>query len=81
MNFKIGDRVRILPSAIYGGVSEWAIGEIGTITRYDSDVGYFCVLMDYVQKYGTWAVYPDQMEPAHKVGQQLLLWEDTYECD
>ena len=71
--FKVGDKVRILPSAVNGGVGEKAVGEIGTITYYSlSD--YFCVLMDYEKENGgTWAVYPCQMEPVIKVGQQLVF--------
>lgn len=73
MKFKIGDKVKILPSAVDGGVSERAVGKIGIITYY-SPGSYFCVLMDYErEKGGTWAVCPCQMEPAIKVGQQLLF--------
>ena len=73
MKFKIGDKVRILPSAVDGGVSKMAVGKIGIIT-YCSPGSYFCVLMDYErEKGGTWAVYPCHMEPAIKVGQQLLF--------
>lgn len=73
MKFKIGDKVRILPSAVGGGVDEIAVGKIGVIT-YHAPEHYFCVLMDYErERGGTWAVYPCQMEPVIKVGQQLLF--------
>ena len=71
--FKKGDKVRILPSAVDGGVSERAVGKIGVIT-YHAPGDYFCVLMDYErERGGTWAVYPCQMEPLIRVGQQLLF--------
>lgn len=73
MKFRVGDKVKILPSAIDGGVSEGAVGKIGVIT-YHAPGDYFCVLMDYEGKDGlTWAVFPDQMEHVIKVGQQLLF--------
>ena len=77
MKFKVGDKVRILPSAVDGGVSEGAVGKIGKITR-NCPGGYFDVIMDKDQDSGPnshlpWAVYPDQMEPAVVKGQQLLF--------
>lgn len=79
MKFKIGDKVRILPSAVNGGVSEHAVGKVGKIIEYRDAGGYFLVLMDkYTENNNpdlSWAVYSYQMEPAIKIGQQLLLWE------
>ena len=73
MKFKIGDKVKILPSAVDGGVGERNVGKIGVIT-YHASGDYFCVLMDYDSRDGlTWAVYPNQMEHVIKVGQQLLF--------
>jgi len=73
MKFKIGDKVRILPSAVDGGVSEKAVGKTGVIT-YHVPGDYFCVLMDYErERGGTWVVYPCQMEPVVVIGQQLLF--------
>ena len=80
--FKIGDRVKILLSAVDGGVRKGDVGKIGKIISYSTGGGYFCVKMDYQNDnsdYLTWAVYPDQMERVVVVGQQLLLWEDMYE--
>ena len=71
--FKVGDKVRILPSAIRGSVSEKAVGKIGEI-KSSASAGYFCVLMDYEDGGSmTWAVYPCQMEPVIKIGQQLVF--------
>jgi len=81
--FKVGDKVRILPSAINGGVSEKAIGKIGTIVAHCRGV-YFEVIMDKNQDTGPnphlpWAVYHDQIKLVIIKGQQLLLWEDIFE--
>ena len=74
MKFKKGDKVKILPSAVDGAVDICAVGKIGTIMLDLLPGGYFCVLMDYEGEHGlTWAVYPNQMEPVIKVGQQLLF--------
>lgn len=80
--FKIGDKVRILPSAMNGGVSEKSVGKIAKITKYCAGGGYFDVIMDSGQDAGLnnhlpWAVYSDQIERVIIPGQQLLLWEDV----
>ena len=78
MKFKVGDKVKILPSAVNGGVSEKAVGKIGELTVYCCGGGYFEVMMCDRKNSGpnphlSWAVFPHQMEPAIKVGQQLLF--------
>jgi len=76
MQFKVGDKVKILPSAVNGGVSEKDVGKIGEIIEYGN--GYFDVMMDSGQSTGPnldlpWAVYPNQMELVVTVGQQLVF--------
>ena len=39
MKFKIGDKVKILPSAVSGGVSEHAVGKVGKIIEYRESGG------------------------------------------
>jgi len=78
MKFKVGDKVKILPSAVDGGVSEKAVGKIGKITMYRRSGNYFLVIMDGGQDTGVipsspWAVHSDQMEHVVVIGQQLLF--------
>ncbi len=70
--FKKGDKVRILPSAVYCGVDEYAVGKKGKIVGCYREQHYFYVLMDY-DFYTMWALQPNQMEPAVTIGQQLLF--------
>lgn len=72
MKFKIGDKVRILPSAVNGGVSKKDVGKIGKIIDYRSG-GYFNVLMCDDPSPFPWGVCSDQMEPVVRIGQQLLF--------
>ena len=69
MKFKVGDKVKILPSAMGIGVSESEVGTIQTIlwvvsldTIVITDSGGSC-----------WHVDPKDIAPAIKVGQQLLF--------
>lgn len=77
--FKVGDKVRILPSAVDGGVSVKAVGKIGKITQGgmgdDGKYGFFRVRMEYDNdvSWPGWAVCPNQMEKVIEVGQQLLF--------
>ena len=76
MKFKIGDKVKILLSAVNAGVSEHAVGKTGRIIEYCERGYYFLVLMDEYKESNSdlpWAVSSNQMEPAIKVGQQLLF--------
>jgi len=82
--FKVGDKVRILPSAVAGGVSKKAVGKMGRITKYCANGRYFDVTMCRGQDsrpnaHLPWAVYPDQIKLAILPGQQLLLWDDVLE--
>ena len=75
--FKVGDKVRILPSAIDIGVFKSELGGIGVVIDcYYMDI-YIRVYMDNVCKETgcrkEWAVRSDQIELFIKVGQQLLF--------
>uniref|UniRef100_A0A6M3XZR8 Uncharacterized protein n=1 Tax=viral metagenome TaxID=1070528 RepID=A0A6M3XZR8_9ZZZZ len=78
MKFKAGDKVRILPSAVNGGIDVRDIGKVGKITYYNDEYKYFLVKVDK-SNYPSWAVYPNQMTLAINPGYQLLLWDDIYE--
>ncbi len=76
MKFKVGDRVRILPSAIDIMVAEDEVGKIGVITLYDSTKNII-VLMDKPRRESgyrvDWCVDSSQIEPVIKIGQQLMF--------
>ena len=76
LKFKIGDKVRILPSATSIGVAEDEVGKMGVITGYHSP-DEIIVLMDKIRKENgyriDWIVESSQIEPAIKVGQQLVF--------
>lgn len=77
MKFKIGDKVKILPSAVDGGVSRTEVGTIQTVIKI---IDPAVPILDITSSdSGSWWVYPDQIVPAIKVGQQLLLWDDILE--
>lgn len=72
--FKVGDKVRILPSAVSGGVSEEDVNKIGEIIGFREEHGYFLVAMDNRKRRNSyWAVYPNQIEHTVVKGQQLLF--------
>lgn len=77
MKFKVGDRVKILPSAVAIGVFKSEIDKTGIITDCNYMDEYIMVYMDSdckeVNWRKEWAVQPDQIEKAIKVGQQLLF--------
>ena len=69
VKFKIGDKVKILPSAVVIGVSESEVGTIQTILQVESldtiiitDSGVCC-----------WRVGPRDITSVIKIGQQLLF--------
>ena len=78
MNFKKGDKVRILPSAVDASVPEDEVGKTGIITNYHS-LKLILVLMDKPRMENghrfDWCIESHQIEPIIKVGQQLLLFE------
>lgn len=69
MKFKIGDKVKILPSAAYIGVEENEIGTTQTIIRVESLDTIVITDTDG----GYWHVDPHDIIPVIKVGQQLLF--------
>ena len=75
--FKVGDKVRILPSALNVHVPEDEINKIGIIMGRDIHSKYNKVLMDKIRTRSgyrvDWLVSDSQIEPAIKVGQQLLF--------
>lgn len=73
MKFKNGDKVRILPSAIDGGVLACSVGKIGIVDgiadSYSGSYYHVCMVSGY-----TWSVYPNQIESVIvKKGEQLLF--------
>jgi len=78
--FKVGDKVKILPSAKSDGVSYYAYNKIGRI----KEIGYgsCSVSMDneeYSNGSFPWAVSLCNITPVLKKGEQLLLWDDLWE--
>jgi len=79
-SFAVGDKVRILPSAVDDGVHERAINKIGRIK--EDCYSYYLVFMDKRERNNcgkSWAVTKCNLISAIKVGQQLLLWDDIFE--
>jgi len=77
MKFKVGDRVKTLPSAVDIGVFKSDIGKTGVIIDCNFLDMYIRVDMDSVCKEAgckkEWAVRPDDIELAVMIGQQLLF--------
>ena len=80
MKFKIGDKVRILPSANFIGVLKSEIGKIVKITGISTfNTNDIMISDSRGDTHGCWCVNEYDIAPVIKVGQQLLLWEDMYE--
>lgn len=76
--FKVGDRVKILPSAEIIGVSEREIGKTVKIFQiFNSDD--IRINDSKGDDYGCWSVTQNDIVSAIEVGQQLLLWDDIWE--
>lgn len=77
--FKIGQKVKLLPSVVEVDVPEEEIGKTGEIIGQFGP--FFLVHMDNpregINYRDTWNVDVYQIELARVVGQQLLLWEDV----
>lgn len=69
--FKVGDKVRILPSAMDINVVESEIGKIGEIIRIDGPE--FIIVNTDSDRYGSWIVNNNDITLAIKRGQQLLF--------
>lgn len=69
MGFKIGDKVKILPSAINIGVRKSEVGTIQTVIRIIDSM-----TIDITDSNnGSWWVEPDQIKLVVVKGQQLLF--------
>lgn len=78
MKFKIGDRVRVLPSAVYIGVREREIDKVVEVRRI-INLDEIMIEDSRGSGYGCWCVRRCDIIPFIKKGQQLLLWDDIFE--
>jgi len=78
MKFKVGDKVKILPSAIEVGIHPIEFGKIGKIVKIDTSWGEVMVLMDksstinnftYQRKWYTKLIH---IKPISETGQLLF---------
>lgn len=76
MNFKIGDKVKILPSAVDISVAESEVGKVGIIIEIISSSRIY--VDTPTERFGFWVVNEWDITPVVVIGQQLLLWEDLY---
>ena len=77
MKFKVGDKVRILPSAVDIGVDESEVGEVVKIKKIEPDG----LRISDSRGQGMICWYVSESDVAHvmKIGEQLLLWDDLWE--
>lgn len=75
--FKVGDKVRILPSAIDVEVPSEEVGKTGVVKNISKDGTDFLVLMDKPRREGgtrlDWVVNLSQIEQVITPGQQLIF--------
>ena len=71
MKFKVGDKVRILPSAINICVNPSEVGVIATIKKIYSPIQI--IIRTPTQKFGSWVVHEEHIESIIKPGQQLVF--------
>ncbi len=69
LKFKVGDKVKILPSAVDIGVSKSEVGTTQTILRVENLDTIIITSSDG----GSWDVYSDDIIPVIVIGQQLLF--------
>ena len=73
MKFKVGDKVKILPSATIIGVRESEVGKIVNIRSiYDESDGIM-IHDSRGKEYGCWCVNDYDIIPFVEIGQQLLF--------
>ena len=74
MKFKVGDKVRLLPSATESFISEKDVGKMGRIIAYQKPFNTFKVKMDRWRWDSdlSWVVRSDQMELVIETGQMLF---------
>lgn len=79
MNFKIGDKVRILPSAKKIGVHSDELGKVGEVVSFETTTTTLRVKMDKPCTIcnqtlrNIWYLKPYQIIPVVVVGQQLVF--------
>ena len=71
MKFKVGDKVKVLPSAVNIGVDKSDVGKIGVIFEIESPESIL-IKTTYTENW-FWCVYPKDIVPVIKVGQQLIF--------
>lgn len=73
--FKVGDKVKILPSATRVWVMIEEVGKIGIISRIDEENNCFSVTMlnSCKGRVHHWSLSNHHITPVIKVGQQLLF--------
>ena len=71
MKFKIGDKVKILPSATGVNVAKSEVGKIGVITEIYNR--YNIYVDTDTRKFAPWVVYEHDIAHVIKKGQQLLF--------
>jgi serine acetyltransferase len=71
--FKIGDKVKILPSATTIGVRESEVGKVVNIRSIYNESDGIMITDSRGVEYGCWCVNDYDITPAIKVGQQLLF--------
>lgn len=70
--FKVGDKVKILPSAVDIGVSERQIGKIVKINSINN-LNSIMIGDSRGNIYGDWCVSKENIALATEIGQQLLF--------
>jgi len=76
MIFKIGDKVKILPSASQDGIHRDDLDREAIVEdNHNYNSMYIRMVSPRLNDNGGWWVRGEYLEPAIKVGQQLLLWE------
>ena len=71
MQFKIGDKVKLLPSVVSAGVVASEVGKIGIVT-FVGRLGGVHVKTSQLNRF-SWCLQEYNIAPAVKVGQQLLF--------
>ena len=73
MNFKVGDKVKILPSATIIGVRKSEVGKTVLIRGIYNESDSIMVTDSRGEGYGYWSVNSYDIAPVIKVGQQLTF--------
>ena len=73
MKFKVGDKVKILPSAVVIGVLASEVGKVVKIRGIYNGIDGIMISDSRGDTYGCWAVNYDDIAPVIVKGQQLLF--------